>query len=141
MRGGLDVMADLEHPGVLEQRPQLLDRQLQRQLAAAVEGQAVRGGMPGITCSIGPVGMGAFMSRRRAMRDLRARNSISSRNGKSFSVSYGLTLSADNAHGSGTLSSSLTSSFDRRALASFSINAWRRFGCLISPAWASNVSR
>src|ERR1700738_730079 len=85
--------------------------------------------------------MGAVMSRRRAMRDLRARNSISSRNGKSFSGSYGLTLSADNGHGSGTLSSSLTSSLDNRALASFSISASRRFGCLISCAWANRVSR
>ena len=57
------------------------------------------------------------------MRDLSARNSISSRNGNSLSGSYGLTRSADSGQGSGTSSSSLTSSFDSRALASFSISA------------------
>src|SRR5271169_168188 len=66
------------------------------------------------------------MESRCTMRPLSARSSISSRNGKSFSGSYGLTLSADNGHGNGTLSSSLTSSFDNRALPSFSISASRR---------------
>ncbi len=76
-----------------------------------------------------------------ATRRVSAENSICLRNATSRAWSGSCTARSASGTSSFTLSSSVTSFLEMRAFSAFSISAWRRFSCLISPARASSVSR
>jgi len=76
-----------------------------------------------------------------ATRRVSVENSIAFRNAISLRESGSWTARSSSGTSSLTRSSSCTSCFEMRAFSAFSISASRRFGCLISGARASSVSR
>ena len=74
-------------------------------------------------------------------RRVRVENSIAFRKAISLRASGSCTARSSSGTSSLTLSSSNTSCREMRAFSAFSIKASRRFGCLISPARFSSVSR
>ena len=76
-----------------------------------------------------------------ATRRVRVENSIALRKAISLRASGSCTARSSSGTSSGTLSSSCTSRLEMRAFSAFSISASRRFGCLISGARVSSVSR
>ena len=98
---------------------------------------------PGAT-SAGAAGAGVASPSRPhfdLMREVSVRNSICSRNATSFSGSGGLSSRSASVSSTGTSGFSVTSSRLTRASSAFSIRFCRRFGCLISSARSSSVSR
>jgi hypothetical protein len=84
---------------------------------------------------------GASTPTRSATRCVSVRNSIRVRKSRSGPASGARTSSAVSGSGRTTSRFKVTSSRERRIWSAFSISVWRRFGCLISPARASRVSR
>ena len=86
-------------------------------------------------------GAGGSAPRPSAMRRVRVLNSMTRRKPSSSGGSGSRTPSASAGIMSGTSSLRRTSSRETRAWSANSISFSRRFGCLISPARASNASR
>ena len=74
-------------------------------------------------------------------RLVRVKSSIALRNGMSFCGSTSGSRSVASGTSISTLQSRVTSRFDRRACSAKPVSSSRRFGCLISGARASSVSR